>query len=447
MIGASSLRIPGILTVLLIITGLATRSSAVLAIAIPPMVYLAVVLVFSRGARLTPNSLHASRRPSQLRCIEGDEMSITTELRSSKRLLVVMSDQAALDALPLTIEGPTSGAFRLPAMHAHAPDPRRKSEPPAAATLRYTIRSDRGEFHIAGTRVTSFSPCPLTPQTAILDDRTTVRVVPHAWFVPPLRIQPQRTRVYAGSVKTNLGGSGLDFFGCRDYSPGDSTRAINWRIVARTGSLVVNEFEQERIADVSVILDCRTSTYARAGAGAEAGRLFDDSVRAAASLAIQFLHGGNRVGLLMYGDIPDWVYPGVGRLQQVQIRDALSRARTGDREAFRALRNLPTRLIPPGAQLVIISPLTAFDDATVLSELRALGYEILLVCPFVSEPSASASADALAGDLAARTMCVLRTSQMTTVRRAGVQVVEWDTSRPLADAVAQLRHGRRRGMP
>ncbi len=409
-----------------------------LIVAIPPMVYLAVVLSFSRSTRMVPDSLSVERRLSQQRCIEGERISVTIEICCAERPLAVVSDQTALDPLPLAIEGPTAGTFRLPA----TADPDREPDAHPADLLHYAIRADRGEFQLGGTHVTLFTPCPLTPQSLVLGNRSTFRVVPRTSFVPPLRIQPRRTRVYAGSVRTNLGGSGLDFFGCRNYTPGDNTRAINWRIVARTGSLVVNEFEQERIADVSVVLDCRVSPYTRSGTK----RLFDDSVRAAASLAAQFLDAGNRVGLLMYGDIPDWVYPGVGRLQKVQILDALSRAHTGNKEAFQALHNLPTRLIPPGAQLVIISPLIAFDDAAVLGELRALGYEVLLVSPFVAMSSVAGSEHALADEVAARAMHVLRTSQMTAVRRFGVQVIEWDTSQPLAAAAAQLRHGRRRGI-
>ncbi|MBN1858476.1 DUF58 domain-containing protein [Candidatus Bipolaricaulota bacterium] len=437
MIGGSTLRIPGILAIVLVAVGIATKSSAMLAIAIPPMVYLAVVLTFSHSARPTPSSLRADRHLSQQRCIEGEEIAVTIEIRSPDRPLAVVSDQAALDGLPLVVDGTTSGAIRLPGPIRSDQDP----DSDAAGLLHYTIRADRGEFRLGGTHVTWFTPCPLTPRSVIFSNHSTFRVVPRTSFVPPLRIQPRKTRVYAGSVKTHLGGSGLDFFGCRNYTQGDNTRAINWRIVARTGNLVVNDFEQERIADVNVVLDCRIAPYARSGTHL----LFGDSVRAAASLAAQFLDAGNRVGLLMYGDIPDWVYPGVGTLQKMQILDALSRAHLGSREAFRALRNLPTRLIPPGAQLVIVSPLVAFDDAAVLGELRALGYEVLLVSPYVTMSAVGGSEPALADEVAARAMRVLRTSQMTAVQRFGVQVIEWDTSKPLAEAVAQLRHGRRRG--
>ncbi len=434
-----ALRIPGLLTLLLLTAGIATKSSAVILVAVPFMVYMAVMLVFSAGPRPNRGLLRADRRFSQQRCVEGEEISVTTELWSARPSLVVISDRSALDAIRGTVEGATTGAFRLQPALLAAQDP--GDDVPPSASLGYTIRPSRGEFRLGGTRVTSFAPCPLTPRTLVLENPSTLRSVPRTSFVPPVQIRPRRTRVYAGSVKTHLGGSGLDFFGCRDYAPGDNTRAINWRIVARTGSLVVNEFEQERIADVSVILDCRASPYARSGAR----RLFDDSVRAAASFSVQFLRSGNRVGLLMYGDIPDWVYPGVGKLQEVQILDALSHAHTSNREAFRALRNLPTRLIAPEAQLVIISPLVAFDDAAVLSELRALGYELLLVSPFSSGSTMTSESSGTADAVADRTVRVLRTSQMTAVRRLGVQVIEWDTSAALATAVAQLHHGRRRG--
>ena len=59
----------------------------------------------------------------------------------------------------------------------------------------------------------------------------------------------------------------MDFFGVREYQPGDSLHAVNWRVSARFSShsgdgresqaLFSNEYEQERVADVGIILDAR----------------------------------------------------------------------------------------------------------------------------------------------------------------------------------------------
>jgi uncharacterized protein (DUF58 family) len=46
-----------------------------------------------------------------------------------------------------------------------------------------------------------------------------------------------------------------DFFGVRDWRPGDGKRLIHWRGSARRGELVVRQFERPRSRDAAVLLD------------------------------------------------------------------------------------------------------------------------------------------------------------------------------------------------
>ena len=58
----------------------------------------------------------------------------------------------------------------------------------------------------------------------------------------------------------------MEFFGVREYHPGDSMRWLNHRASARfEQTLFVNEFEQERAVDVGLILDTRQVTNVFAG--------------------------------------------------------------------------------------------------------------------------------------------------------------------------------------
>jgi len=90
------------------------------------------------------------------------------------------------------------------------------------------------------------------------------------FFLPPVRrirrvaIRPRRTNVYSGTIPARLGGPGVEFFGVREYARGDPPAWINWNISARhPQSLYSNEFEQERVADIGIVLDSRlrTKTY------------------------------------------------------------------------------------------------------------------------------------------------------------------------------------------
>ncbi len=72
----------------------------------------------------------------------------------------------------------------------------------------------------------------------------------------------------------------------------------NWWLSARHQQEVyTNVFEQERIADVGLVLDARE----RSSVTPNGESLFEYSVQVTAALAEAFLNDGNRVGLLVYG--------------------------------------------------------------------------------------------------------------------------------------------------
>jgi uncharacterized protein (DUF58 family) len=264
-----------------------------------------------------------------------------------------------------------------------------------------------------------------------------------AFFVfPPLSrlsqisIRPSRTRVYAGMIPARAGGPGIEFFGVRAYQAGDSPRRINWRASARHTELFANEFQQERVADVGIVLDGRLRTNTCGGSQA----LFEHSVGAAASLADAFLTQGDRVGLLLYGNYLDWTVPGYGKLQRERILHALAGARLGDSMIFSALKYVPPRLFPPESQLVIVSPLTE-DDLEPIILLKARGYQVLVVSPDPVAFEVSKLRDEPAVRLAGRLVRLERGLLLQRLRRAGVQVLDWDVNQPF-DRVARAQLGR-----
>lgn len=58
-----------------------------------------------------------------------------------------------------------------------------------------------------------------------------------------------------GTSKVSKVGESMDFAGCRDFRSGDDPRHIHWRSTARTGKLVVKEYQEEYLSRVAVIVD------------------------------------------------------------------------------------------------------------------------------------------------------------------------------------------------
>lgn len=101
-----------------------------------------------------------------------------------------------------------------------------------------------------------------------------------------------------GSATKDIVNADLSFHAIRDYAPGDSRRHIHWKSTAKTGVLMVRQYEETRRATVAVILDLGTAEYADDDA-------FEMGVSAAASLAVQGVRDGREVTFACSADIPE----------------------------------------------------------------------------------------------------------------------------------------------
>ena len=210
----------------------------------------------------------------------------------------------------------------------------------------------------------------------------------------------------------------------------------HWRLSARhPRTLFTNEFEQERIADVGLILDARQRSDIRL----KGDSLFEYGIRAAAALAGAFLNDGNRVGLLVYGRNLDWTFPGYGKVQRERILRALTRAKTGESLVFDNLDYLPTRFFPARSQIVVISPLCR-EDLSMLIRLRAHGYQLLLISPDPITFEAKALGSRPIIDLAVRIAHLERTLLLRNLRQAGIQIVDWQVDQPFDQTVHTSLH-------
>jgi uncharacterized protein (DUF58 family) len=101
----------------------------------------------------------------------------------------------------------------------------------------------------------------------------------------------------------------------RDYAPGDSFNRIHWRSTARTGNLMVKEFELDPTAEIYLVLDMQERAQQqvvpdqvarRDGRGdVREARMAESTeeygVLAAASIARHLLEGNRSVGLVSWG--------------------------------------------------------------------------------------------------------------------------------------------------
>jgi uncharacterized protein (DUF58 family) len=409
----------GILIYVLVILGLATLNRGLLALAVPAVVYIILAVVFAPE----PLKLEVTRTASTDHTLADTPVTISLAVTNRGSSLELCTAEDIVPGGLRVVEGKPRLAAPL--------------SPGASMKWSYTVRPGRGLFDFTGVRVSASDQLGLAGREALLEAPGHLTVLPEPFRLRRLGIRPLRTRGHAGPVPARQGGSGIDFFGLREYQPGDPRRWINWRASARHQStLFTNEFQQERIADVGLMLDARSRHDVRVH-----GRsLFEHSIRATASLADLFLRDGNRVGLLVFGQYLDWTFPGYGKVQRERILRALARARPGDSQVFDSLENIPTRFFPAQSQLVLVSPVSQ-DDLPVLLGMRARGYQLLAIRPDPISYELQGLESSRSVDLAQRILHAERALVRRGLQQAGVQLVDWQVDRPF-DQVLNASLGR-----
>jgi len=403
----------------LLLTGIATVKGEFIALALPLVTYLIV------GYLQAPEKINlgATRHLSIERTSPNSNVDVTVTVTNRGATL---EEVLLIDVLPvgLTVRsGFNQHLLRLA-----------KGE---AYTFAYTVSGPRGGYVFEALEL------KLSDHLAVSSSRVRVEAKGRLFVLPPvtrvrdIAIRPRRTRVYAGTIPARAGGAGTDFFGVREYQPGDPPSAINWRASARQlDKLYANEFQQERVADVGIVLDgrLRTNEFARGHS------LFEYSVQAAASLSDALLNQGNRVGLLIYASYLAWTFPGYGKIQRERILHALANARTGESQVFSDLEHIPTRLFPPETQMILVSPLSE-DDFAPLTQLRAQGYEVMVVSPNPVKFELSYLQSNETIQLAGRVIQMERALLLQKMGRAGIHVLDWDVTEPF-DLFVKRRMGR-----
>ncbi len=80
----------------------------------------------------------------------------------------------------------------------------------------------------------------------------------------PLQLR-HRSRMSVTGSPIGTSGMGQDFYGIREYKPTDGIRFIDWKATARQSKLMVREFEENAIHQVSVFLDTDGRHQSKAG--------------------------------------------------------------------------------------------------------------------------------------------------------------------------------------
>jgi uncharacterized protein (DUF58 family) len=354
------------------------------------------------------------------RAIEGDEVRIEIELEA----------RSPIERLELHVRLPDTfeivdGANPL-TLH---PDVRE------TRTIELKARCSRwGAYVVGEVFLRAHDHLDLFGYEGTIDRRIPLKVYPRAEQLRTL-VAPLETQVFTGNQVARTKGEGIEFADLRRFESTDSLRRINWRASARRGELWVNEAHPERNTDVIIFLD----TFVEAREENES--TLDIAVRAAATLADRYLERKDRVGLVCFGGFLNWLLPSSGLVQLYRIVDSLLDTEIILSYAWKGVEVIPSRTLPPKALVLAISPLLDERALTTLLDLRARGFDLVVieVSPVPFAPAAEGERE----ELAHRLWQLKREALRARYRRVGVPVVEWQEGVPLEAALAEVGAFRR----
>lgn len=408
--------------VLLVVAGLflaalASRNGSLAMMALPFLLYLLAGLLASpKDIRLG-----ATRSVSSLRAQPGESITVT---------LAIQNEGSSVPRLEILEQTRSGMLIREGSLEQRLTLPSEKT-----AELRYTFQGPRGMYAWETIPVIVSDLFGLFEQRLDLPAQAQTLILPEQIPLRRMFIQPLHTLCTVGPNLSRLPGIGVDFWGVREYRPGDSLRWIHWRNSARhPQQFFTKEFEREEMANIGLLLDARATTNLLRGER----NLLEYSTQAAAALARSLLRAGNRVSLLIVGERMVRVFPGTGKPQLARILDRLAECEPSEKLSFDALKYIPVRLFPTNSLIIMISPLRLDDDQSI-ARLRAEGYQVLLVSPDPIQFCASEYPRNDTSSLAIRAARLERAALLWRIRQMGVAVVDWPVDQPLSKYAREMR--------
>lgn len=226
--------------------------------------------------------------------------------------------------------------------------------------------------------------------------------------LPAVNLQGGRTRQRLTSIATPA------IAGVREYSPGDPLSRISWSVTARTGQMMVKEFDPDPTSDIWIVLDLdgdhqylamNRPEHPQPGQPIQWLRSTEDyGVAIAASLAQRCINEGREVGLIVNRPQPIRMMPDRVERQWLRVLETLAVAHAnGSKPLVTALTEEASRFTKQTG-VIIITASTAADWTRSAASLvqRQVPLTVVLLDPASFDPDAPVAASTMSALLAQR---------------------------------------------
>jgi uncharacterized protein (DUF58 family) len=401
--------------ILFIITGillsaLITKNGQILLLAIPFFCYLVAGFLTSP----TNVNLGVTRKVENYRVEENEQNSMLISITNLGSKIQSLDYKEMILPGILLLSGESHQVIMLPESQ--------------SIEFKYIFHAKRGKYNWREVNLIISDPFHLFVKEVKQAANIISIVIPNIGVFPKFKIKPRYTLQSPGLNLSNKPGSGIDFWGIREYTTGDSLGHIHWRLSALyPNQFFIKQFEQENMADFGILIDASKPYNSDDGKNP----LVDYCVEAGAAISKNLLKSGNRVSMLIMGKNRTRVYPGTGKHHLHRILDTLAGCESGDVSLSDLIKFLPIRFFSSRTTIIVISPLTQ-NDHSLITRLRAEGYKVLLISPNLL-PSLMAHNTKLGSNFHLRSVRIEREIMLWKIRRIGVNVIDWPIDKSLSN--------------
>ncbi|PLS26171.1 DUF58 domain-containing protein, partial [Bifidobacterium parmae] len=121
----------------------------------------------------------------------------------------------------------------------------------------------RAVLTIGPLRIRKGDPFGLVRHEKRLADKLDLFI--HPATVPLKTLNAGLARDLEGQPSGDIVDDDLDFYGLREYEPGDDVRNVHWLSTAKTGTLMIRQYEATRRTDTALTVSVNPEEYASAG--------------------------------------------------------------------------------------------------------------------------------------------------------------------------------------
>lgn len=155
----------------------------------------------------------------------------------------------------------------------------------------------RGVLDVGPARAVRGDPLGILRREVTWEDVHTLYVHPVTTSIPSTATG--FVKDLEGNPSSLVVDSDISFHAIREYAPGDSQRHIHWKSTAKTGTLMVRQYEETRRSRMVIVLASGDDEYA-------SDEEFELAVSAAASLGVRGIRDGRDVSVVVGGEVPEF---------------------------------------------------------------------------------------------------------------------------------------------